>query len=178
MQLAYLIAETIDDRAWAGGLLVTDEKGLPIDFRYVEPIRPTRLQKLIYGDALKRCLLLDTIAGTLIKAANPKAEWLFAGDLLLLDLDEKVSGKVIAVGNGEKEPMSEVGKWTSDKVGEVSMQVSQTGPPVRLNFLARDAAETESIANDLGWLAGQFDFTEPLKRVEAALKDICSGTAE
>lgn len=178
MQLAYLVAETVDERSWVGGLLITDERGLPVDFRYVEPIKPTKLQKLIYGEALKRCLLLDAIAGTLIKAANPKVEWVFAGDPMLLELEGRISGKLVAVGNGEKVPLNEVGEWHQEEPGEIAMQVTETGPPVRLSFKARDDGETAEVAKDLAWLAGQLDFTEPLRRVGAALKEICSGTGE
>ncbi|HDS30020.1 MAG TPA: hypothetical protein ENN67_03155, partial [Firmicutes bacterium] len=62
MRLAYILAEAVDPDNWTGGLLVTDERGLPLDFRYVEPIKPSKLQKLIYGDSLTRYLKLDAIA--------------------------------------------------------------------------------------------------------------------
>jgi hypothetical protein len=178
VQLAYLIAESVDERSWAGGLLVTDERGLPVDFRYVEPIKPTRLQKLIYGDSLRRYLVLDAIAGTLLKAANLKADWIFTSDPILLDLDSRSAGKLVAVGNGEKQSLSDVGEWRMDKPGEIVLQVTQVGPPYKLTFQAKDRAETEEAAKDLAWLAGQLDFTEPLKRVSAALKEICDGGAE
>jgi hypothetical protein len=178
LQLAYLIAESVNDVSWAGALLVTDEHGLPIDFRYVEPIKPTRLQKLIYGDALKRCILLDAIAGTLLKAANPRADWLFTGDPLLLELENRFNGGLAAIGDGEREPLNEVGEWRYDRPGEIALQVAQSGPPIRLTFRAEDKAETEKIASDLALLTTRLDFAEPLKRVEAALKEICNGGAE
>lgn len=175
MQLAYLVAEAIDELSWAGGLLVTDDHGLPIDFRYVEPIRPTRIQKLIYGDSLKRYLLLDAIAGTLLKAANPRADWLFTPNMLLLDMETRVSGRLVVIGNGEKEPFNETGAWKIERPGEIALQVAQTGPPVRLTFKARNEEETETVARELCRLTDQLDFTEPLRRVESALKEICSG---
>jgi hypothetical protein len=178
MQLAYLIAEAVDDNSWSGGLLITDDHGLPLDFRYVEPIRPTRLQKLIYGESLKRSLMLDAIAGTLLKATNFKSEWIFTNDPVLLELDGKTSGKVVSISNGEKDPLTEVGEWRFDKVGEGALQVSPTGPPVKLHFDAKEKIDTDKIAEDLAWLASQFDFTEPLKRVQSALKEICSNPME
>ena len=167
------IADSIDEKSWAGGLLVTDEHGLPVDFRYVEPIKPSKLQKLIYGDALRRCLVLDAIAGTLLKAANPRVAWMFAADPLMLDLDGRVGGPIVAIGNGEKDPLSEVGAWRLNKIGEIAMQVSQTGPPARLTFLAKDEHETKEKASELSRLAVLLNFIEPLDRVGAALKEIC-----
>jgi hypothetical protein len=174
MQLAYLIAEAVDDSSWAGGLLVTDDRGLPVDFRYVDPIAPSRLQKLIYGESLRRCLLLDAISGTLLKAANPKVDWIFTLDPLLLELDTKISARIVVVENGEKEPMSETGEWKVDRPGEITMQISPTGPPARLMFKVKNDSETEMIAKELAKLSSILDFAEPLKRVGSALKEICS----
>jgi hypothetical protein len=65
-----------------------------------------------------------------------------------------------------------------EKTGEIAMQVSQTGPPIRLMFRAKGEQETEEIAKELADLAGRLDFTEPLKRVGAALKEICGERTE
>ncbi len=173
MQIAYLLARDVSDETWTGGLLVTDSHGLPLDFRYIEPIRPSRLQKLIYGSALKRYLLLDAIAGTLLKAANPNVEWVFTSDPILLELDGQVHGRFVAIGNGEKKPLSEVGEWRADAIGRITLQVTSTGTPVTLSFNSETDEQTEQIAGELAELARELDFAEPLLRVGEALKEIC-----
>ncbi len=175
MQLAYLLAEAVDGNNWAGGLLVTDERGLPVDFRYVEPIRPSKLQRLIYGDSLKRYLIIDAIAGTLLKAAKPEVDWFFTSDPILLELHSQLPGRFIAISNGEKKSPGEKGEWHVDGPGKLSFQVSEEGDPVLLTFHAKDETATEEVARDLTWLADRLDFTEPLQRVKAALKEICNG---
>ena len=175
MEVAYLLAKAVDDSSWSGGLLLTDERGLPLDFRYVEPIRPGKLQKLIYGDALKRYLLLDAIASTLLKDARIEADWLFTTDPLLLELDSHVKGRFISVSNGERQVFKKPGEWQFRAKGEIVFQAGINDPAVKLQYNADDEAGTEEIARDLAWLAEQFDFTEPLERVESALKEICKG---
>jgi hypothetical protein len=175
MQLAYLLAEAVDGDNWAGGLLVTDERGLPVDFRYVEPIRPSKLQKLIYGDSLTRYLKLEAIAGTLIKASKIQADWVFTCDQVLLELNGQVPGRLISIENGEKGRIGGRGEWRVDQPGRITFQVTESGHPVILTFRVKDTAGMEEIARDLSWLAERLDFTEPLDRVHAALKEICSG---
>ena len=178
MNLAYLIARAVDDESWTGGLMVTDQRGLPLDFRYIEPIKPTKLQKLIYGGALKRYLLLDAIAGTLLKAVKSKTDWVFTSDPLLLELEGDIPGRFIIVGNGEREPLSAAGEWEKEDIGKIVFQVSPSGSPVQLIFNSQDDADTEKVADELVSLAGQLDFTEPLNRIGEALKEICQNGAD
>ncbi|HEX9743980.1 MAG TPA: hypothetical protein VGB30_01000 [bacterium] len=175
MQIAYLQAKSVDDQSWSGGLLLTDERGLPMDFRYVEPIRPGKIQKLIYGEALQRYLVLDAIAASLLKAANFEAEWYFTNSEILLELDGDVSGRFIKVQNGERATLQKPGDWEVRGTGHLLFQSSRTGPAVSLNYNAKDEQGTEEIAKDLSWLAEQYDFTEPLNRVDSALREICRG---
>ena len=45
IKLAYFMAVK-EGASYLGGLLVTDTSGIPLDFRYTEPITPTRLQSI------------------------------------------------------------------------------------------------------------------------------------
>ena len=173
MQLAYLVSKAIDDESWTGGLLVTDRRGLPVDFRYVEPIKPTRIQKLIYGGALKRYLLMDAIAGTLLKASGSKADWIFTGENELLELETPSSGRFVVIEPGGREPFDSRGEWHLTGVGKIALQVGASGQPVHLTFNSADEKETEKIADELAELSREFDFTEPLRRVREALTEIC-----
>jgi len=171
--LAYLLVRDVSEESWTGGLLVTDRRGFPLDFRYIEPIKPTRLQKLIYGSALKRYLLLDAIAGTLLKAAKPNAEWIFTCDPILLELDDEIHGRFVAITDGEKKPLAAVGEFRVDGVGKIALQTTPSGPPVRLTFHSAGEEETERIARELALLTEELDFAEPLNRVKEALVEIC-----
>jgi hypothetical protein len=173
VQLAYLIANVVADESWTGGLLITDHRGLPLDFRYVEPIRPNKIQKLIYGGALKRYLLLDAIAGTLLKAVNPKVDFIFTDDTLLLELEGKIGGRFIVVENGSIDPLEAIGKYIMDGAGKIDMQVTPSGPPAKLIFPSSDDGDTEKVAEKLASLTRDLNFTEPLSRVGEALKEIC-----
>ncbi len=173
MTIAYLIAKTMEDGSWTGGLLITDERGLPIDFHYIEPIRPSKIQKLIYGSALKRYLLLDAIAATLLSAMDNSAEWVFTSDPLMLELDDHDHGRIIAITPGESEPVLASGEWRKDATGKIAIQTQPTDNPLAMEFISPDDTDTEKIASAIAELSHKMDLSEPLARVGEALSEIC-----
>jgi hypothetical protein len=54
--IGYLDVQQLDPAGYLGGLLVVDDFGLPVEFRHSVALRPTKLQRTLYGDALDRYL--------------------------------------------------------------------------------------------------------------------------
>ena len=54
--IGYLAVTAQEPLGYLGGVLVADEFGLPVEFRHTLPVRPTKLQRALYGDALDRYL--------------------------------------------------------------------------------------------------------------------------
>ena len=53
------VHSTKDGEGYLGGLLVTDETGIPKEFRCTHPVRPSATQKALYGANLKPHVLLS-----------------------------------------------------------------------------------------------------------------------
>ena len=66
LKLAYFVVMK-EGASYLGGLLLTDTSGIPLDFRYTEPITPTKLQTVLYGRALEPYLKGEIIQKTLLK---------------------------------------------------------------------------------------------------------------
>ena len=49
MALCYLTCPQDAANAYLGALMVTDYRARPLHFAFVSPIRPTRIQKILYG---------------------------------------------------------------------------------------------------------------------------------
>lgn len=77
--LGYLAHYVSPQRGYYGGLLVTDTRGIPREFRHSEAIKPTRIQSLLYGDCLEMSLGTDALAPELYNALTLKP------DILLID---------------------------------------------------------------------------------------------
>src|SRR5512146_2076692 len=85
LKLAYYVVMK-EGACYLGGLLVTDTSGIPLDFRYTEPITPTKLQSVLYGKALEPHLKEEVIQKTLLKELKT------APDLLFLPATELAGG--------------------------------------------------------------------------------------
>lgn len=55
--LGYLAHFVSPQQKYYGGILITDIRGVPKEFRHSEPIVPTQTQKILYGDSLGIVLL-------------------------------------------------------------------------------------------------------------------------
>ncbi len=61
-----------ENQGYTGGYLVANSWGRPLEFRMTTPVRPNRLQQLLYGFTLKPYLYADLIGRALVeKAAFP-----------------------------------------------------------------------------------------------------------
>jgi hypothetical protein len=77
--IGYLGHYVSQDGAYYGGLLVTNLRGVPREFRHSEGIKPTKLQNMLYGESLEDSLGGDALAPALYDALATRP------DLLLID---------------------------------------------------------------------------------------------
>jgi hypothetical protein len=172
VQPGYLVVAVDDDGTYAGGLMVTDESGLPLDFRYTDPITPTRLQRALYGGALDRYLKADVVAQTLLRALEQRPTLLLVEDEQLL---EAVGADCpVAMASATRQPaLGAAGAVRADPQGRLLVQVADGEGPLRV--LPADEGTGEGVAAVLVELGRRMDPLEPAERVRAALGLIAAG---
>ena len=74
LSFGYVLSLSVAEDVFMGGAMVTDAYGLPLEFRYTEPVRATKLQRILYGDVLEKYIHGDVIAGNLIGRLDQKPE--------------------------------------------------------------------------------------------------------
>ncbi|HEY9688338.1 MAG TPA: hypothetical protein V6C52_15315 [Coleofasciculaceae cyanobacterium] len=181
LRIGYLLVASPVPNVYIGGLMVTDGRGLPVEFRYTEPIQPTKIQQVLYGQVLSAYIKREVILETLLKNNETKFKCLLVEDEHLLDYPAK--GYAIArIAATKSSPIGPVGKSQEITPGEILLQVTPEGSPVRLNLSGKAAkpAEGESegekpaeITTLLVEAGGNMDICEPIKRIEKALEIIC-----
>jgi len=77
--LGYFAYLQTRQHAYYGGLLVTNTRGVPQEFRHSEGVKPTWIQTALYGDSLESSLGMDALAPALYGALTEKP------DILLID---------------------------------------------------------------------------------------------
>lgn len=173
IKLAYFMAVK-EGASYLGGLLVTDPSGIPLDFRYTEPITPTRLQTILYGKSLEPHLKEEVIQKTLLKELKA------APDLFILSASELAGGwsgearfPVLAVQKSQEQPLPKVGDVFRAGPRDLLLQVTEGAAPLRVMFATSvEPATQEQAAQKLLEAGYHMDLTEPLERVGAALQSL------
>src|SRR6478609_2562911 len=201
LNLAYLLVASPLPNVFIAGLMVTDRFGLPLEFRYTEPIQPSKIQQVLYGQVLNSYIKKEVLLETLLKNIEAPFKALLVEDDALLE----IKGKSYSVGRlalTKSPPIGEMGKRQEIAPGELLLQLSAEGNPVRLTLpevastpspapsppstspslksSEPEAATTEEVRParaDLPALlldaAQSMDIVEPLRRIEKALDIIC-----
>jgi hypothetical protein len=173
-QPGYLVVRAGDDGSYVGALMVTDRHGLPLDFRYTDPVTPTRLQRALYGAALDRYLRSEVILKTLLGALQQRPSVLLVEDERLLD--EEVPGCPVAFASVSRAAaLGGPGAAQEEADGVFLVQVDETGPPLRLALGAPANGTVTAVTESLVRLSETMDVLEPAERVRQALELIASG---
>jgi hypothetical protein len=173
IKLAYFMAVK-EGASYLGGLLVTDTSGIPLDFRYTEPITPTRLQSILYGKSLEPHLKEEVIQKTLLKELKTPP------DLFILSATELAGGwtgdakyPVLALQKSQEAPLAKVGDAFRAGPRDLLLQLAEGAAPLRVMFAASvDPVAQEQAVLKLLEAGYHMDLTEPLERVTAALQSL------
>src|SRR3989304_3657280 len=106
--LAFLdLAVFEDGAALRGGCLVTDGMTRPLEFRVSGPIRPSSLQKVLYGDTLQEYICTDLIGLPMLQGLETKPDIILVRDAEFLKLRPKTELAALwvrATVDGQPEP--------------------------------------------------------------------------
>jgi len=160
------------DQKHAGAILVTDQIGVPLEFKYTEPVTVTNLHRILYGSSLERYLHETVIRDRLARELRSEPEFFLA------PYDEKdflspLAGKeMVAVQRLKPGQGDGAGDFTRIREREAVVQLDE-GLDLRLAFSTADDAVQHSIVAWLQELGRTMDVLEPMDRVANALKSLC-----
>lgn len=155
-RLAYLDFCKFDPDYIRAGVLVTNETSDPIEFRCTNPVRPTRLQQLLWGGRLKGHLFCQVFGKPLIDSLTPPPDLVLTRTRQLLDLRALLGLPVACI---------------SDKPEQNSHPLP--GPhTVHLCTAPGYAGDAELALPTLSVIAGVISPLEPFTRVVNALQDV------
>jgi hypothetical protein len=86
-RIAFLdLASFEEGEAIRGGCLVTDEHTRPLEFRVSGSIRPTSLQKMLYGDTLHEYICTDLLGEPILAALEGEPDFVLVRDAEFLKI--------------------------------------------------------------------------------------------
>ena len=176
IKLAYGVAYTSNVNGYIGAILITDYKGFPQEFRYTDPIVPTKIQQVLYGEGLEKYVKVDVVIDSLIKVLSNKIPILLVQDEDILEY-KCDSTTIIRVSSTKLSPLPNIGDLSEVKKNEYLLQLSHANTPVRLQFSQDYNCEGEgfnSIIESLSEAGNFMDIYEPVDRVYKTLELICN----
>jgi len=172
LKLAYFMVVK-EGASFLGGLLLTDESGIPLDFRYTEPITPTKLQSVLYGKALESHLREEVIQKSLKELKGTPDLFILPASDLAGGWNAEVRCPVVALQKSQENPLAHQGEIFRATPRELLLQVADGAAPVRAIFAATmDLAAQDSAAAKLIEAGYHMDLVEPMERVAAALQTL------
>ena len=157
-----------DGKVYRGAILVTDEWSKPLEFRCTAPVRPTQLQRTLYGKSLLPHILTELIGVPLISSVREKPQLILIADDAYFDVRHKASVPVIRIGRtSDSKAMQE----NQAKAKALLLQ-SASGKFAQVEIEAhwKFAADLDASGERLRDLFGRWDLTEPFQRLGEGLK--------
>ncbi|MEI8377579.1 MAG: hypothetical protein WCF95_03485 [bacterium] len=173
-KLAYLITKQIASGGFLGAILICDTKGFPVEFRYTEPIIPTKIQKVLYGNNLEKYLKVDVILDSLLKVLSSNYDILIVSDDVLLEYKE--AKNILKMSTTQNPILSKDDKIQKINNNECLIRIPLSEQPIRLLFQKDFNCEGEpfdGIVAALLEMGESIDISEPLSRVQKSIDLIC-----
>lgn len=89
--------ETLSKDGYLGTVLVTDLQGIPQEFRCTHPVKPTTIQKPLYGDMLEPYIGVNLCGVPLFKSIQNIPSLIVVDKEFLLDVRKAISLPVIFI---------------------------------------------------------------------------------
>ena len=172
--LGYIVVDGVEG-LFRGASLVVDLRGIPMDFRYTDPIRPTRLERILYGNALETYLREELILDSLIGAVEVKPVlWVCRQPDLLRPVKNIARGRALFLAPTSRSPMDAAGNVESaGESGVYMIQADSVSAPLRAAFPENTREdEVKQTVTLLVEAAKTMELLEPFGRIQKALASL------
>ncbi len=171
-QVGYFCHLKINERHM-GAILVTNQIGIPLEFKYTEPVVATKLQKILYGSVLEKYLHETVIRDRLGREVHTSP------DYFITSYDEKdflgsvANRNMMAVQKYSLPPEEFSGTFHRVRECEALVELEEERIFLRLVFSTHDETIQRNMVTWLQEIARTMDVLEPLDRITRALTSLC-----
>lgn len=163
----FKLAQTLDEKGFIGAILVTDTYTKPLEFRVTFPVKPTPVQRTLYGASLIPHIGIELCGKPLYEVLENPPDILFIQQDDFLPLSERVRCLVVRV-----RPLESLSSLLEQDVQEVKLpSLVQRYEAIAAAFPTQYEPDTVQTATTvLRELSKQVDLLEPFERIEKALR--------
>jgi hypothetical protein len=158
VRLAFIDISVFDDGSIRGGALVTDLETRPYEFRVTTPVKPTSMQRVLYGNTLPEYVYGELISFPLVQAIKEEISLVITKNENLLIMRPKVSFPVVFISRGSTGSLTD---GSGEKVSTITFKAHQS--------YAGESDWAETLLTDL---IARHDPFEPFDRLKIAMDEV------
>jgi hypothetical protein len=145
-----------------GGYLVTNLWGRPLEFRLSSPVRPTKVQQILYGPTLSIYISAELIGKTLVEKTSTPARVILTDQRDVLELRRLIEVPVFWVAPPDRED--------ANSLAAAGLAVGAANPHGAAILAHPDFADDVACGQELFQRVGAgLDVNEPFLRVREAI---------
>ena len=163
--------ETANHDGYLGAILVTDMRGVPQEFRCTHPVKPTTIQRPLYGDALEPHIAVNLCGIPLITAIQHKPALVVVNREFLLEVRPASSCPIVFVRRAGEAIEVEGSSRRSENTSKRQRIDSSTGRFQPIIFIPHSDF-TDDVAPAKGTLEEIFTHLDPLEPFERMVKAV------
>lgn len=162
------VEKTKEKNKFIGALLITNKRGVPVEFRCTLPVKPTSIQKPLYGKSLVPYISLELCAKPLLSSMQYQISCIFVKTQHLIDLRNEIEIPLLHVKRSGKELDIEEGtKRGAKKKIESS---NDSFDPVVVTTNERFDGDYTKMTEILGDSIKTLDLVEPFSRIATSVE--------
>jgi hypothetical protein len=172
IQIGYFCHLLLEEKHM-GAIMVTNPIGIPLEFKYTEPVIATRLHKILYGTVLEKYLHETVVRDRLGREVQN------VPDYFIVPYDEKeylgtMAGReMMAIQKHLIPPQEMSGSIMRSRERETLVELEESNLFLRLAFSTENKEVQQAMVAWLQEVARTMDVMEPLDRIKSALMSLC-----
>jgi hypothetical protein len=170
----FLTLHETEKAGYTGSFLITDFKGIPIEFRCTHPLKPDAVQRSLYGESLLSYIGVEICGKPLIDAMKKKPKLLFVDKPFLLKLDEHAPCPTYLVQEIEEDANAKPERFDSAYHVEVIESRYNGSQPLELVTKGEVKQKTRELIEQLYSEVNILESFERMKNAVESLNQITS----
>lgn len=161
--------ETSAKDGYLGAILITDSYGIPQEFRCTHPVKPTTIQKPLYGDKLEPYIGTSLCGLPLIKSIQSKPSVIVVQKEYLLEIRKEASLPVLFIRKAGEAIDININA-TQAAIAKRERLDCSTGrfQPIILSTHHEFSDDIEPLKGMIEKIFAHLDLTEPFERMKKA----------
>lgn len=154
--------------SYIGAILITDENGIPLEFKCTHSIKPTAIQKSLYGDKLKPYIAINLCGKSLLDSVNIKPDIIFIDIQYIIGLSLETNYKVFFVRN-----LDSLIDFQADIDQSYSIKIDNyqnSAPTTFIHSHVKKVEDIKSLELSIQSFSEKFDILEPFSRIKDSIE--------